>query len=177
MPGSSTGVPLERSPSLHKGPPVSLRAATVADAVSVSEVYLNSRKQLVAFAPLAHDDDDVRGWIRETLVPAGGVIVATVAERIVGMLAISRDDAYGWIDQLYVDPEWIGKGVGSALLEHAKAHLGPPIRLYTFQENHRSRHFYEGRGFTALAFGDGSGNEERRPDVLYEWTGEPDSGG
>ena len=55
--------------------------------------------------------------------------------------------------------------------------LGPPIRLYTFQENHRSRNFYEGRGFKALAFGDGSGNEERRPDVLYEWTGEPDSGG
>jgi GNAT superfamily N-acetyltransferase len=152
---------------------VVLRAAGISDAGPIAELYLRSRKQLVAFAPLAHDDDDVRTWIRDTLVPAGGVTVATLEDRIVGMLTISRDEQHGWIDQLYVDPEWIGKGVGSALLEHAMESLGPPIRLYTFQENHRSRHFYERWGFTALAFGDGSGNEERRPDVLYEWTEDP----
>ena len=92
------------------------------------------------------------------------------------MLAISRDDAYGWIDQLYVDPGWVGQGIGSLLVEHAKHHLGPPIRLYTFEENGRSRHFYERWGFQAVAFGDGGDNEERRPDVLYEWTKDPTDG-
>jgi hypothetical protein len=28
---------------------------------------------------------------------------------------------------------------------------------------------YESRGFRAIAFGDGAGNEEKCPDVLYEW--------
>ncbi|MGE3511045.1 MAG: histone acetyltransferase, partial [Vicinamibacterales bacterium] len=31
------------------------------------------------------------------------------------------------------------------------------------------RVFYERHGFVAVAFGDGSGNEERCPDILYEW--------
>ena len=38
---------------------------------------------------------------------------------------------------------------------------------------HRARHFYEARGFEAIAFGDGSHNEERCPDILYEWRPRP----
>ena len=37
----------------------------------------------------------------------------------------------------------------------------------------RARHFYEARGFEAIAFGNGSHNEERCPDVLYEWRPRP----
>jgi ribosomal protein S18 acetylase RimI-like enzyme len=55
------------------------------------------------------------------------------------------------------------------LLEQAKALLGSPIRLYTFQANQGARRFYERHGFRAVAFGDGSNSEERCPDVLYEW--------
>jgi hypothetical protein len=44
------------------------------------------------------------------------------------------------------------------------------MRLYAFQRNTRARSFYERRGFVAVAFGDGSGNEEGEPDVLYQWT-------
>jgi hypothetical protein len=44
------------------------------------------------------------------------------------------------------------------------------MRLYAFQRNTRARDFYECRGFVAVEFGDGSGNEEGEPDVLYQWT-------
>jgi ribosomal protein S18 acetylase RimI-like enzyme len=44
------------------------------------------------------------------------------------------------------------------------------MRLYAFQRNTRARGFYERRGFVAVEFGDGSGNEEGEPDVLYQWT-------
>ena len=47
--------------------------------------------------------------------------------------------------------------------------LPSPIRLYTFQENQRARAFYERRGFNAVKLSDGSGNEEKCPDILYEW--------
>lgn len=147
-----------------------LRRAFQDDAESVADVYMRSRRELVAFAPLAHAEDEVRAWIRERLIPGGGASVSVVAGRVVGMVAVSRDGQFSWIDQLYVDPEWVDRGIGSALLEHARAVLVPPIRLFTFQENRRSRRFYERRGFRAVAFGDGSGNEERCPDVLYEWS-------
>ena len=134
------------------------------------EAFLRSRKELVWFAPLIHPDDNVRRWIRQTLVPSGRVTVATVDGRVVGFVAALRNDC-GWIEHLYLLPEWIDRGIGTRLLEHARRLLGPPIRLYTFQANERARWFYERRGFRAIAFGDGSGNEERRPDVLYEWRG------
>ena len=146
-----------------------LRAATLADAAAVADVYLRSRKELVACAPLAHSDDDVREWIRTQLIPAGRTAIAVVQGQVVGLLAISTGADAGWIENLYVLPTWVGRGIGTRLLALARQRLPAPIRLYTFQENHRARRFYESRGFRASAFGDGSGNEEKCPDVLYEW--------
>lgn len=89
---------------------------------------------------------------------------------VIGMVAHSEEDGAFWIDQLYIEPTWSRRGVGTALLEHALALAprGMPVRLYSFQANVAARAFYERHGFRAIAFGDGSGNEERCPDVLYE---------
>ena len=46
----------------------------------------------------------------------------------------------------------------------------PVLRLYTFARNAGARRFYERHGFVAVAFGDGSANEEGEPDVRYERT-------
>ena len=148
---------------------VELRPATVGDADAVADVYLRSRKELVACAPLAHSDDSVRGWVRDRLIPAGRTTVAVVDDQIVGLIAIASTSDASWIEQLYLHPAWIGRGIGTGLLELARTRLPPPIRLYTFQANQRARRFYERRGFKAVRFGDGSGNEEKCPDVLYEW--------
>ena len=146
------------------------RAATPGDADSVAEVYLRSRKELVACAPLVHSDEDVREWIRQHLIPAGRSTVAVVDDLVVGLMAVSKSPDCSWIDQLYLLPAWVGRGIGTRLLELARGGLPSPIRLYTFQCNQPARIFYERRGFKAIALGDGSRNEERCPDVLYEWT-------
>jgi len=148
---------------------VDLRAVTPADAESVADVYLRSRKELVACAPLVHADGSVRKWIREHLLPAGGTTVAVVEDLVVGFLSVSNRDGCSFIDQLYLLPGWVGLGIGTQLLELARNTLPAPIRLYAFQCNHRARYFYERRGFLAVSFGDGAGNEEQCPDVLYEW--------
>jgi GNAT superfamily N-acetyltransferase len=62
-------------------------------------------------------------------------------------------------------------GIGTQLLELARSQLPPPIRLYTFQCNERARRFYERHGFKLMSFSDGSRNEEKCPDILYEWRG------
>jgi hypothetical protein len=43
------------------------------------------------------------------------------------------------------------------------------LGLWAFQVNKPARRFYERHGFVAVTFTDGSGNEEREPDVRYEW--------
>ena len=73
-----------------------------------------------------------------------------------------------WIHHLYVLPEFQGEGLGPQLLAKAMAD-NRPKRLWTFQQNTRARRFYEDRGFVAVEFTDGRGNEEMTPDVCYEW--------
>jgi ribosomal protein S18 acetylase RimI-like enzyme len=96
------------------------------------------------------------------------VSVATFEEHVIGVLAVSHAHGVNWIDQLYVAPEYCGRGVGSQLLKAALSSLSRPIRLYTFQQNVGARRFYELHGFLPIQMSDGSGNEERCPDVLYE---------
>ena len=160
---------------MRRHPPATLecRPAVPGDAEALASVYLRSRRELVACAPLAHSDEEIRAWIRGRLIPAGRTTVALVGGEVVGLLAVSSKPDESWIDQLYLLPERIGDGIGTVLLERALAELPPPIRLYTFQANARARHFYEARGFEAIAFGNGSHNEERCPDVLYEWRPRP----
>jgi GNAT superfamily N-acetyltransferase len=152
---------------------VKIRPARGTDAASVAEVLIRSRAEYLPYAPSAHPPDDVRRWVREHLLPTGEVTVAEHCGEIVGVMATSRDDRYSWIDQLYLRPGWLRRGIGGALLEVAHARLRRPIRLYTFQQNSIGRSFYERHGYRPVAFTDGAANEERCPDVLYELDGSP----
>lgn len=148
---------------------ISLRPAKQADAEAVAEVYLASRRAFISFAPLAHSDAEVREWIANVLIPSGAVTVAVSGDQVVGMMATSHEEGCGWIDQFYVAPASVGAGIGSLLLAWGKRELGSPIRLYTFQANAGARRFYERHSFEAVAFSNGRNNEEKCPDVLYEW--------
>ena len=145
-------------------PDITLRPAAAGDAGAVADVYLTSFHATYDF-PLAHTDEEVRGWVRD-LVGGGGTWVAVdPAGAIVGMLALEP----GVLDQLYVRPDRLGEGIGRRLLEVAKDRSPDGLSLYTFQVNERARRFYERNGFVAEWFGDGSANEERQPDVRYVW--------
>ncbi len=148
-------------------PGVSLRAAVAKDAPKVAKIMIEARRVLMPFAPSAHSDADVRQWVKDQLLPGGRVTVAVQDNAVVGVLAASEHDGLVWIDQLHVHPAQVARGIGAALLADALARLPRPVQLYCFQANTRARGFYERRGFCAVGFGDGSGNEERVPDVLY----------
>jgi GNAT superfamily N-acetyltransferase len=145
-----------------------LRPAASQDAPGVADVLLASRKEFLAYAPLAHSDAQVRQWVRGSLIPSGGVTVACLGSQIVGVLAAACEADVSWIHQLYLLPAHVGRGFGSQLLARALNELPRPVRLYTFQANKGARRFYERNGFVPVEFGDGSTNEERCPDVLYE---------
>jgi GNAT superfamily N-acetyltransferase len=73
------------------------------------------------------------------------------------------------LTHLYVHPDAIGTGIGHALFEHATRVRPTGFDLWVFQQNARARRFYEAHGCRAVEFTDGAGNEERTPDVRYEW--------
>ncbi len=146
-----------------------LRKASTSDANDIANVYLTSRKKLVAFAPLVHSDESVYQWICKDLLLNEHVIVAEENKAIIGMMSLTKHEGIGRIRQLYILPSAVGHGIGSAMIKMAKSILGSPIQLYTFQENIGARRFYERHGFLAIEFNDGSENEENCPAVLYEW--------
>ena len=144
---------------------VSIQPAVAGDATAVADVYLASFHATYDF-PLAHTHDEVRGWIRETIIGAGGTWVAVDADgAVVAMMVVARDE----LDQLYVRPDRLGEGIGRRLLARAKEESPTGLSLYTFQVNERARRFYERNAFVAEWFGDGSANEEGQPDVRYVW--------
>jgi GNAT superfamily N-acetyltransferase len=145
-------------------PGVEIRRARATDAPAVAEVFLDSFHSTYAF-PLAHTDDEVRGWVRDELVVDHETWVATEGEAIVGLMTVDP----GWVEQLYVRPDRLGRGIGRQLLDQAKVSSPDGLQLFTFQVNDRARRFYEHNGFVAEWFGDGSTNEEGQPDVRYAW--------
>ena len=146
--------------------PVVVRRASVDDADAVADVYLASFHATYAF-PLAHTDEQVRGWIRDVVVPDHETWVAVDedAGAVVGLMVVGPDD----LDQLYVAPDRLGSGIGQRLLETAKERSPNGLTLYTFAVNARARRFYERNGFILDGSGDGSANEEGQADVRYVW--------
>lgn len=146
----------------------SLRRARAEDATRVADLLIDTRAAFMPYAPSAHPEDELRAWVAGRLLPSGGVMVAEIEGRVVAAMHAEQADGVSWITQMAVDPAFVGRGIGSALLAHAMQSLTPPIRLYTFQANTRARRFYERHGFQAIEFTDGAANEEHCPDVLYE---------
>jgi GNAT superfamily N-acetyltransferase len=145
---------------------VELRRARTGEARSLARLWVRSRAAAVpSIPPSIHADDEVEQWFDDVILPTCDVWVAAESSgEAVALMVLDRE----WIDQLYVDPEWTGKGIGTALLEHAKRLHPSELRLWTFQSNVGARRFYEAHGFVGGATTSGD-NEEQKPDVCYEW--------
>ena len=163
--------------NLTLGPmPATLRPAFAADAARIAQILIDVRSAFMPYAPLAHSADEVRSWVAGSLVPSGGTVIAELDGAIVGVMTTEREVACSWITQMAVDPLHVGIGIGSVLLQHAFHACPLPIRLFTFQANSGARRFYERHGFQPVRLSDGRANEERCPDVLYEFTALPAAG-
>lgn len=113
----------------------------------------------------AHDDDEVREWFQYIVVPERETWVAVAGSAVVGVLVL--DD--GWVDQLYLEPEWRGRGLGDRFVELAKERRPEGLELWTFEVNGPAQRFYERHGFAEAERTDGRSNEEREPDIRYVW--------
>lgn len=115
-----------------------LRSATVEDASAIAEVYLTSRHTFLSYAPLAHTDEEVRVWIRDVLIPAGGVHVATRDGVVIGMLGVCEREDASWIDHLYLHPDHVGWHWGAAPGVRAQAPVATHSFVHVSGESRRS---------------------------------------
>ncbi|MEE9429221.1 MAG: GNAT family N-acetyltransferase [Paracoccaceae bacterium] len=126
--------------------------------------------------------DILTGWIDETdwmprihspssylgfgqmLLAASDVTVARDGP-VVGFLARQGAD----IQAFYLAPAARGRGVGTALLDHAKGQADR-LELWTFQANTGALRFYARHGFVEDLRTDGAENDEKLPDVHMNWS-------
>ncbi|WP_225831400.1 GNAT family N-acetyltransferase [Streptomyces sp. NK08204] len=145
---------------------VRIRRAGPADARAAADVWLRSFAAALPTVVRPRSDEEVRHYIRDVVVPLRETWVAEAAGgEIVGLMVLDGE----LLSQLYLAPEWRGRGLGDRLVALAKERSPGGLTLWTFQVNKPAHRFYERHGFRAVEFTDGSGNEEQEPDVRYVW--------
>jgi GNAT superfamily N-acetyltransferase len=139
-----------------------IRRASATDASAIGHVFLRARDRM-DYLPRIPDAD--RPELGRVLAERYEVWVAVEDGSVVGFAGVSP----GWLDHLYVEPDAQNAGIGTALLEHAKAIQPGGLELWIFQRNDGARRFYERHGFELVESTDGAGNMEKEPDARYEW--------
>jgi GNAT superfamily N-acetyltransferase len=123
------------------------------------------RRACLPYLPELHAADEDLGFFRDHVFAQCEVWVAE-AGAVDGFIAFRT----GWVDHLYVRADRQHQGLGKALLAVAMKN-NTSLRLWVFQRNTVAIRFYRAHGFREIECTDGSGNEEREPDMLMEWTG------
>lgn len=108
-----------------------------------------------------YEDQD---YFRDYVLKRNHVWVVEVDDRPVAFMAMEN----GFIDQLYIHPDYQRRGIGKAFLDFARERSPEHVWLYTLQANVNARAFYEKNGFVAENFGI-SPPPESVPDVEYHW--------
>ena len=73
-----------------------------------------------------------------------------------------------YLDQLYVAVDAQRQGIGTRLLEKAKALSSDGLNLHTFQRNEGARAFYKKHGFTEVTYSLSADNNNEA-DVEIRW--------
>jgi GNAT superfamily N-acetyltransferase len=134
----------------------------VSDASEVASFYVDIMLDTV---PTIHPVPEVIDHLTKVMFPRG---TSHVWEED-GVVLAWLDVGDGWVNQLICRRSSTGLGIGKQLLDFAKSVSPDGLQLYTFQVNAGARRFYIREGFKEVELGDGSGNEERQPDVRMEW--------
>lgn len=92
-------------------------------------------------------------------------MAATADSTVVGVTVLQA----AGLKQPYLEPFWRGRGLGDRFVSLAKRQRPQGLALCTFQINGPAHRFHERHGSVARERTDGSGNDEREPDIRYVW--------
>lgn len=147
-----------------KNDAVLIRAALLKDMRRCAAIF-NQWLDATTWMPRVHDHDDVVRHYREGIYGTDDVMVAEKADIVGAFMALSP---HGVITALYIDPDFRGAGIGTALIDKAKHKCSDGLSLWTFVANEGARRFYQREGFVEVRRTEGD-NEEGLPDILFHW--------
>lgn len=142
-----------------------IRDALPVDASTLATIHREARVAGMPWLPAIHSYKETVNWMSVEVIPQQRVRVAVFGDTRVGFAAFSG----GWLEQLYVLPEFQNQKIGSLLFNDACTLMKGSFQFWVFQRNAAGRRFYERQGCRLLKLTDGKDNEEREPDALYEW--------
>jgi putative acetyltransferase len=118
-----------------------IRASRREDTAQVIDVWY--RVSLIAH-PFLTDDflEGERAEIIERWLPIAETTVYEIDGRLVGFISLIDTE----VGAVFVDPDYQGRGIGRALMDHARASR-PFLELDVFEANRIGRGFYQAYGF------------------------------
>ncbi|HEY0275966.1 MAG TPA: GNAT family N-acetyltransferase [Paenirhodobacter sp.] len=125
-----------------------LRGATPADYDRIAEIWHASASLPDVGPPVMPSRTELRRRLDCEMAIGWQVTVAVTDAQITGFVAMIPPEAI--LAELFLSPEWIGLGIGKALLDHAKAAMPMGFSLRTTSANARARHFYRREGLIAI---------------------------
>ena len=99
----------------------------------------------------------------DQMIAAGWVHVIRDDRRVLGFLALDRTELHC----LYIRAGFQGQGLGTALMDRAKAQ-SDRLLLWSYAADQAAQRFYTLHGFRQV--GEGHGNDAGLPELRFEWT-------
>ena len=150
---------------------VSIRLATQADAPAIHDLHLRSVRALCS--PY-YEHDVIEGWLGGRSpsgylrgISSGAIFVAEVHTQLLGFGEAVR----GEILAIYVDPRWVGRGVGRRLLSEALDLAAAPLGSVRLEATLNAVSFYERGGFSQVGQATVRRNDVDVPVVIMEKRG------
>jgi ribosomal protein S18 acetylase RimI-like enzyme len=125
---------------------------------------LSATNDQMSWLPRVHSSAEEIKYAGD-MIEAGWIKVAKLDGKVVGFIAVYEETIYA----LYVLPDLQNQGIGTQLLDTAKAD-NDTLKLWSYAENTQATRFYRLRGFVDVDRTDGSGNEAGLPDICFEWS-------
>ena len=114
--------------------------------------------------PVPNPVDDHRRFFDEHMLVEAAVHLALRGAELVAFGAFTPES----VVQLYVHVDHLAQGIGTRLLDVAKANSSGKLWLYTFVTNANAQRFYERHGFAVVERG--FEPVMQLGDLRYEWT-------
>jgi GNAT superfamily N-acetyltransferase len=148
-------------------PEVSVRRAGPEDGAVIASVYTAARIAAVPQMPpaLHTAEEDVWFFTRRLGDDEVTAWVAEAGPQVLGFALCTPT----FLDGIYIRPDLKGQGLGSLLLDVVEATHPDGYELWVFASNTGARRLYQRRGLIEVEHTDGSGNEEKAPDVRMAW--------
>ncbi|MBI3158248.1 MAG: GNAT family N-acetyltransferase [Chloroflexi bacterium] len=131
-------------------PAVNIRRARAGEAPALQSLLHRSK---------AHwgYSEEVMGVVRRVMtvsergIAEDAVFVAEVGGRVAGFASLENRRDHAWLEDLFIEPEFIGQGVGRALWGHVCAHARQQgFTVMRWESDPNARGFYEHLGATVI---------------------------